>query len=119
MLSLSLGDTTVSPFELQTILLECANICKEHPIAMSKPRKDGSYTLITPNQLLLGRSMNVLPDDVQVADKWTVASRYRIVQQVTTSFWSKWSSEVSPGLVHRQVAPERKKLANQGCCYDL
>ena len=69
---------------------------------MSKPRKDGSYTLITPNKLLLCRSMNVLPDDVQLADELPVASKYRIVQHVTTSFWNRLSSELSPGLVHRQ-----------------
>ena len=102
LLTLSLGDTRVSPVELQTVLFECANICNERPIGMSKPREDGSYSLITPNQLLLGRSMNVLPDDIQLADELPVASRYRIVQHVTTSFWNRWSSEVSPGLVHRQ-----------------
>ena len=99
---LSLGDTRVSPVELQTILFECANICNERPIGMSKPREDGSYSLITPNQLLLGRSMHVLPDDAHLAEELPVTSRYRIVQHVTSSFWSRWSSEVSPGLVYRQ-----------------
>ena len=43
LLTLSLGDTRVTPVELQTILFECANICNERPIGMSKPREDGSY----------------------------------------------------------------------------
>ena len=68
LLTLSLGDTRVTPIELQTILFECANICNERPIGMSKPREDGSYSLITPNQLLHGRSMNILPDDAQLAE---------------------------------------------------
>ena len=32
-----------------------------------------------------------------------MAPRYRLVNHVTSNFWSRWVSEVSPGLVHRQV----------------
>ena len=102
LLRLAIGDTRVTPVELQTILFECANICNERPISMTKPREDGTYSLITPNQLLLGRSMQGLPDDAQLADDLPIASRYRIVQHVTTSFWNRWSKEVTPGLVRRQ-----------------
>ena len=72
------------------------------PIGMSKPRDDGTYALITPNQLLLGRSTNVLPDDAALAEDLPMSSRYRMVQHVTSSFWKKWSALVTPGLVHRQ-----------------
>ena len=102
LLTLSLGDTRVTPVELQTILFECANICNERPIGMSKPREDGSYSLIIPNQLLLGRSINILPDDTKLADELPIVARYRLIQHVTTSFWNRWASEVSPGLVYRQ-----------------
>ena len=30
-----------------------------------------------------------------------MVSRYRLVHHVTSIFWKNWSSEVSPGLVHR------------------
>ena len=102
LLKLAVGDTRVSPVELQTILMEVANMCNERPIGLSKPRADGSYVLVTPNQLLLGRSSSVLPDDAQLASDMPVASRYRLVNHVTTSFWGMWSSFVSPGLVVRQ-----------------
>ena len=102
LLRLAIGDSRVTPVELQTILFECANICNERPMGLSKPREDGSYSLITPNQLIHGRSPHGLPDDVELADQLPVASRYRIIQHVTTSFWSRWSREVSPGLVRRQ-----------------
>ena len=92
----------LTPLELQTVLKECANICNERPIGMSKPREDGSYHLITPNQLLLGRSLNLLPDDADLAEQLPMKSRYRMVQHVTTSFWQRWANEVTPGLVHRQ-----------------
>ena len=48
----SIGDTRVTPVELQTVLMEIANICNERPLGLSKPRDDGSYTLLTPNHLL-------------------------------------------------------------------
>ena len=102
LLTLSIGDSRLTPVELQTVLMEAANICNERPIGLSKPREDGTYALITPNQLLLGRSTNVLPDDAVLTEDLPMSSRYRMVQHVTTMFWKKWSSVVTPGLVHRQ-----------------
>ena len=102
LLRLSVGDSVVTPVELQTIFFEVANICNERPIGLSKPREDGTYDVITPNSLLLGRSTNILPDDATLANQLPFASRYRLVRHVTSVFWSKWSMNVSPGLVLRQ-----------------
>ena len=102
LITLSVGDSRLSPLELQTVLLEVANICNERPIGVTKPREDGTYALITPNQILLGRSLNVLPDDTNLTENLPTCSGYRLVNHVTTTFWKRWSNEVSPGLVHRQ-----------------
>ena len=102
LLRYSIGDTRVTPVELQTILFETANICNERPLGLSKPREDGSYVVITPNQLLLGRSQNILPDDAGIADSLPISARYRLVNHVTNVFWRKWSTEVSPNLIVRQ-----------------
>lgn len=102
LLRLSIGDSILTPVELQTVLYETANICNERPIGLSRPRDDGSYSLITPNHLLLGRSSNILPDDTDLATNLPMSARYRLVNHVTSCFWRKWSSEVSPGLVVRQ-----------------
>ena len=88
--------------ELQTILFEVANICNKRPLGLSRPCEDGIYNTITPNQLLLGRSHNILPDDTGIADSLLVQARYRLVHHVTKVFWEKWSTEVSPSLVIRQ-----------------
>ena len=103
LITLSVGDTRLTPVELQTILTEVSNICNERPIGLSKPRADGTFSFITPNHLLLGRSRNVLSDDTELAQDLPMAARYRLVNHVTSNFWSRWASEVSPGLVHRQV----------------
>ena len=102
LLSLSIGDTRVTPLELQTCLMEIANMCNERPIGLSDPRADGSYELITPNQLLIGRSINVLPDNTEVVENMPMSARFRLVHHVATQFWQRWSTEVSPGLVVRQ-----------------
>ena len=102
LLTLSIGDTRVTPLELQTSLMEIANICNERPIGLSPPRADGTYQLITPNQLLLGRSINVLPDNTEIVDNMPMSARFRLVHHISTNFWKRWSMEVSPGLVVRQ-----------------
>ena len=101
-LHMSVGDTIVTPLEFQTILMEVANICNERPLGLSKPRDDGTYTVITPNNLLLGRSINILPDDAELSSELGVRERYRIVNHVTTAFWKHWCTEVTPQHIFRQ-----------------
>ena len=114
LLTLSVGDSRVTPVELQTILMEISNICNERPIGLSKPREDGSYVLITPNQLLMGRSSCILPDDTELVKDLHVASRYRMINHVTSLFWNMWASEVSPGLVYRQKWHQKGRNLRKG-----
>ena len=102
LIRVSIGDSRVTPVELQTSLMEIANICNERPIGLSKPREDGTYDIITPNHLMLGRSSNILPDDSELASNLPMSARYRLVHHITSAFWKKWSTEVSPSLVVRQ-----------------
>ena len=114
LIRISIGDTRVTPVELQTIFFEESNICNERPISLSLPRSDGTYTIITPNQLLLGRSFNQLPDDLELVESLPISARYRLVNHVTTEFWKRWSSEVSPGLVVRQKWHEKSRNLCEG-----
>ena len=98
----SVGDARLTTLELQSAFYGVANICNERPICLSKPREDGCYDIITPNQLLMGRSCNVMPDDTNIAESLPVTSRYRLVKHVTDMFWQRWSNDVSPGLIVRQ-----------------
>ena len=113
-LGMSLGDTRVTPLELQTILMETANICNERPLGISSPRDDGSYNILTPNSLLIGRSINVLPDDAELSNDLGVTDRYRIVNHVTTTFWQKWCQEVAPQLIFRQKWHEKTRNLTVG-----
>ena len=109
LLRLAIGDSRLTPLELQTIFFEVANVCNERPIGISKPREDGSYVVITPNQLLMGRSVNILPDDTEIAESLPMVNRYRLVKHVTDAFWHQWSSYVSPALVVRQKWHEKSR----------
>ena len=109
LLRVSVGDTRVTPLELQTIFMEISNICNERPIGLSKPHTDSSYTVLTPNHLLMGRSSNILPDDAQLSEDLPYACRYRLINHVTTIFWNKWCSEVTPRLVFRQKWHEKTR----------
>ena len=89
-------------------------MCNERPLGLSKPREDGSYVLITPNQLLLGRSSNIVPDDTDIAENLPVAARYRLVKHVSDAFWHRWSTYVSPSLVVRQKWHEKSRNLQAG-----
>ena len=102
LIKLSVGDTRLSPLELQTCLMEVANICNERPLGGLKPRDDGTFEVVTPNQLLTGWSGTSLPDGSSIADKLPMGSRFRAINHVSTSFWDRWSSLVAPSLVMRQ-----------------
>ena len=66
------------------------------------PREDGTFQVITPNQLLMGWSGNSLPDSSSLVDKLPMSSRFRAISHVSSSFWHRWSVLVSPSLVYRQ-----------------
>ena len=114
LIKLSVGDTRLTPVEFLTVLMEIANMCNERPIGLSKPRDDGTYVVLTPNQLLTGRSGNILPDDVQVVENLPVAARYRLINHVSTTFWNKWCVLVCPGLVVRQKWHQKSRNLQVG-----
>ena len=74
---------------MQTILYEIANIVNDRPIGTTPTSvEDGSY--LCPNDMMLGRSSNVVPSgDFEL----TVNSRRRLyfVQRLTDAFWKKWT----------------------------
>ena len=95
LLTLAVGDSHLTPLELQTAFSEIANICNERPLGLNlKPREDGSFTLITPNELMIGRSGNKVPDDAELAANRPMKDRYRMVQHVSKVYWDKWAKMV-------------------------
>ena len=50
----------------------------------------------------MGRAINSLPDDTDLAQNLKKADRYLLIQQVTNDFWKRWATEVTPMHVIRQ-----------------
>ena len=55
-----MGKTTLTPFELYTLLLEVANIVNQRPIGRI-PRDPDDRAYICPNDMLLGRASPQVP----------------------------------------------------------
>ena len=102
LVKLSVGDTRLTTLELQTALMEIADQCNERPLGGVLPREDGTFEVVTPNQLLTGRSGNFVPDDSSIVGNLPMTARYRAVSHVATSFWQRWCAFVGPSLVTRQ-----------------
>ena len=64
--------------------------------------------------MLLGRSINILPDNTPIVENMLVAARFRLVHLISTNFWKRWSAEVSPGLVVRQKWHEQSRNLSVG-----
>ena len=83
--------------ELQTVCYEAANIVNERPIGM-KQGGSSDATYISPNDILLGRSTNVVPEGP--FDKVSnLRKRYIFVQSLAESFWRKWANSYFPSLI--------------------
>ena len=103
LLTLAVGSSRITPTELQTILFESANLMNERPIGVQKtPKSDGTFQVLTPNCLLMGRTLNAVPDDANLTLHMKHADRYHLVQQITADFWSRWSTEVTPDAIIRK-----------------
>ena len=103
LLTIAVSSAKLSPVELQTVLFEAANLANERPLGVMKlPNTDGSFTVLTPNNLLMGRSLAKVPDDIHIGDKLKKSERYKLIQQVTADFWDRWATEVTPQFLLRQ-----------------
>ena len=115
LIKVSVGVTRLTPSELQTVLFEVANLSNDRPIGVSRsPEADGTYHVLTPNCLLLGRSQHCLPDDAELASHMTLGDRYELVQQVTSEFWKRWCIEVTPQSIIRQKWHETQRNLAKG-----
>ena len=96
LITIAVGNARLSPTELQTVLFEAANLCNERPIGVHRiPKADGTFEVLTPNSLLIGRSLNKVPDDSQLAVHLKKSDRYSLIQQITSEFWKRWAEEVT------------------------
>ena len=88
-LVMSMGDSVLTFAELQTIMYEVSNLINSRPIGR-KPGysiEDGTY--LCPNDFLLGRNNNRVPDgtfDLHCS----YSKRLKFAQDTINNFWKRW-----------------------------
>ena len=109
-LNYSIGKSRLSPFELQTALYEVANLLNERPLGYMSPVTE-DISVITPNSLLLGRTLCANPGDY--APAMNLADRVYLVESVVNDFWKHWTDHYAPTLVHQSKwLSEQRNLQN-------
>ena len=115
LLTIVITSVKLTPLELQTVLYEAANLCNERPLGLNKvPNADGSHAVITPNTLIMGRSLAAVPDDAQLSEQMKTSERYHLIRQAMSDFWSRWASEITPEHVIRKTWHESGRNLQPG-----
>ena len=97
-LKFSTGKSRLSPFELLTALYEIANVLNERPLGYFTPVSD-DLQVITPNSLLLGRTLCANPGEFQQSS--SLLDRVVMVKDTVDLFWKHWSDNYAPTLIQQ------------------
>ena len=97
-LKISIGDQRLSMPELLTAFTEAANLLNERPIG-TLPAVDEAVHILTPNMLLLGRSLAQNPGGYE--GMTSLHARVMLVQGVVDNFWKAWTRLYAPTLVQQ------------------
>ena len=93
-----IGQNILSFSELQLMFFEIASVINSRPIGTAPGSDPECPTALTPNDLLLGRSTNEVPNGPFETSP-TVARRFRFVQGLIDDWWQRWYESVLPSLV--------------------
>ena len=93
-----IGQNILTFSELQLMLFEIANVINSRPIGTIPSSDPECPTALTPNDLLLGRSSNEVPNG-PFENGPTVARRFKFVQGLIDDWWQRWYESVLPSLV--------------------
>jgi hypothetical protein len=111
-LKIAIGGQALTFSEAQTVLFEVASLVNERPIGRHPTSpEEGAY--LSPNDLLLARSTNRIPGGPfnMTTNKY---ERHRLVQQVTATFWRRWTEDCFPSLLIQQKWHARHRNLQMG-----
>ena len=91
------GNQVCSYAEFQTVVYEAAQLVNQRPIGR-QPLTPDDGTYLCPNDLILGRSTNHVPQG-PFNKKSNMNQRLNFIQEIVDHFWKRWSREVFPSLV--------------------
>lgn len=108
----AIGEQELTFTETQTVLVESAALVNERPIGRHPTdAEDGSY--LCPNDLILGRSSNQIPEAEYSLDS-SPQKRHQFVQKIVSAFWKKWNRDYFPSLLVRSKWHTAKRNCKVG-----
>lgn len=88
----TLGDTSLTAEEFNTVLIQIEGILNSHPLCrMSKNSND--YTVLTPAHFLIGESIVAPPDRAYDLEAKHPVDRWQYLQKLRQMFWASWKKE--------------------------
>ena len=96
-LEAAVGDSVLTFSELQTCMLEAAQLVNQRPIGVI-PNMPDDGTYLCPNDLMLGRASSKVPQG-PFKERTSRKHRLDFIQAIVSAFWKRWTREVFPNLV--------------------
>ena len=79
-LLIGVGAIILTPVKLQTTLYEVTDMWNKRPLGVNKtPNANGTYKVLTPNCLLMWRSLEKGPDDTHFAKHLKKSEKYQLI----------------------------------------
>jgi len=88
---------TLNYAELDTLFASVANTVNQRPIA-ARTFTDDDFEAITPNDLLLQRSRNVVPG-VHYEENESLTRRQQVMRELEKTWWDMWIVQALPQLI--------------------
>ena len=101
----------LSALELLSAFSEVANLLNERPIGFA-PGLDNEINILTPNNLLLGRSVSTNPGGYQ--SDTSLLSRVTAVREIVDAFWSSWTELYAPTLLRQSKWTHEERPLRRG-----
>ncbi|XP_063989736.1 uncharacterized protein LOC135168999 [Diachasmimorpha longicaudata] len=88
----TLGTTTLTYEELNTILIQIEACLNSRPISPMSDDPDDLQSL-TPGHFLIGEPLQLIPEPSYLDDNPSKMHRWNVITQKIQQFWSRWSKE--------------------------
>lgn len=109
----SLGNSSLTYEELETLIIEIEAILNSRPISpMSNDPND--IAALTPGHFLIGEPLTAQIDAQAQPTKTSLQTRWKLVSHLKHEFWNRWSRDYLNELQYRNKWQERAKNLKEG-----
>jgi len=87
-----LGNQVLSLEEFSTVLCRIESVLNSRPLTASS-NDPNDLECLTPGHFLIGRPLCAVPEEEVLDSSLGLKNRWKLLQQLSQSFWRRWSSE--------------------------